>query len=107
VGLLIVAGFYAALSAFVLVINLLLQLGLRWTPLHTGLTLIPWALGTAVVGLLALWWSVAHWGASITFWKLAPALLVAGFGAGSGTPRPVPTSSLRNWSSAPPLACTS
>jgi EmrB/QacA subfamily drug resistance transporter len=108
VGLLIVAGFYASLSAFVLVINLLLQLGLRWTPLHTGLTLIPWALGTAVavllagavlaeklgraslhlglsiavLGLLALWWSVAHWGASITVWKLAPALLVTGFGAG-------------------------
>ena len=29
VGLLIVAGFYASLSAFVLVINLLLQLGLH------------------------------------------------------------------------------
>src|SRR6201992_4169347 len=107
-GLLIVAGFYAALSAFVLVINLLLQLGLHWTPLHTGLTLIPWALGTAVavllggavlapemgpatlrlglglavIGLLALWWSVAHWGAGLTFWELSPALLLTGFGAG-------------------------
>src|ERR1700760_267503 len=85
VGLGIVAGFFAAQSAFVLVINLLLQLGLHWTPLHTGLALIPWALGTAVavllagavlapkmgratlrlglalavVGLLALWWSTA------------------------------------------------
>src|ERR1700761_335875 len=108
VGLLVVAGFYAALSAFVLVINLLLQLGLHWTPLHTGLTLIPWALGTAVavllagavlapkmgratlrlglalavIGLLALWWSVAHWGAGLTFWELSPALLLTGFGAG-------------------------
>ncbi|WP_329457188.1 DHA2 family efflux MFS transporter permease subunit [Streptomyces sp. NBC_01497] len=108
VGLLIVAGFYASLSAFVLVINLLLQQGMHWTPLHTGLTLIPWALGTAVAvllagavlaeklgratlhlglsiavaGLLALWWSVAHWGADITFWKLAPALLLTGFGSG-------------------------
>ena len=53
VGLLIVAGFYASLSAFVLVINLLLQLGMHWTPLHTGLTLIPWALGTAIAVLLA------------------------------------------------------
>jgi MFS family permease len=52
-GLLIVAGFYASLSAFVLVINLLLQQGMHWTPLHTGLTLIPWALGTAVAVLLA------------------------------------------------------
>lgn len=108
VGLGIVAGFYASLSAFVLVINLLLQQGMHWTPLHTGLTLIPWALGTAVavllagavlaeklgraslhlglalavVGLLALWWSVAHFGTGITVWKLAPALLLTGFGSG-------------------------
>jgi hypothetical protein len=108
VGLMIVAGYYAPLSAFVLVINLLLQLGMRWTPLHTGFTLIPWALGTAVavllagavlaeklgraslhlglsiavIGLLALWWSVAYWGAGITVWKLTPALLLTGFGAG-------------------------
>jgi EmrB/QacA subfamily drug resistance transporter len=108
VGLMIVAGFYGSLSAFVLVINLLLQQGLHWTPLHTGVTLIPWALGTAVavllagsvlaeklgraslhlglaiavIGLLALWWSIAHWGAGITFWKLTPALLLTGFGAG-------------------------
>jgi EmrB/QacA subfamily drug resistance transporter len=107
-GLLIVAGFYASLSAFVLIINLLLQQGMHWTPLHTGLTLIPWALGTAaavllaggmlaerlgraslqlglaiaVIGLLALWWTVAHWEGGITIWKLTPALLVTGFGAG-------------------------
>jgi len=108
VGLVIVAGFFASLSAFVLVINLLLQLGLHWTPLRTGLTLIPWALGTAVavllagavlaeklgraslhlglgisvVGLVALWWSVAHWGADSTVWRLAPALALTGFGSG-------------------------
>ena len=35
------AGFYAPLSAFVLVLNLLLQLGMGWTPLHTGFALIP------------------------------------------------------------------
>ncbi|QDQ16139.1 MFS transporter [Streptomyces spectabilis] len=108
VGLAVVGGFYAALSAFVLVINLLLQQGLRWTPLHTGLTLIPWALGTsvavllaggflaerlgratlrlglalAVAGLLALWGTTAHWGADVTFWKLAASLFLTGFGAG-------------------------
>ncbi|MFH9090976.1 MFS transporter [Streptomyces sp. NPDC017673] len=108
VGLVIVAGFYASLSGFVLVINLLLQQGMRWTPLHTGLTLIPWALGTAaavllsgavlaeklgraglrvglavaVLGLLGLWGSLAHWGTGITVWKLAPALLLTGFGSG-------------------------
>jgi EmrB/QacA subfamily drug resistance transporter len=108
VGLAITAGFNAALSAFVLVINLLLQLGQGWTPLHTGLTLIPWAAGTAVavllagavlagklgratlhfglaiavIGLLALWWTVSHYGAAITEWRLAPALAVTGFGTG-------------------------
>src|ERR1700761_4752874 len=108
VGLLVVAGFYASLGAFVLVINLLLQLGLGWTPLRTGLALIPWALGTAVavllagpvrasklgraslhlglaiavLGLLALWWTIAHRGAGLTAWTLAPALALTGFGAG-------------------------
>ena len=108
VGLLVVAGFYASLSAFVLVINLLLQQGLHWTPLRAGFTLLPWALGTAaavllagavlarklgraslhlglgiaIIGLLALCWSVGHWGTGITVWKLAPALVVTGFGAG-------------------------
>jgi MFS family permease len=108
VGLVVVAGFYASLSAFVLVVNLLLQQGLHWTPLHTGLTLLPYALGTAVsvllagatlaeklgraslhlglaiavAGLLALWWSVAHWGTDLTIAKLTPALLVTGFGSG-------------------------
>ena len=31
----------------------MLQLGLGWSPLQTGFTLIPWALGTAVAVLLA------------------------------------------------------
>ncbi len=108
VGLLIVGGFYASLSAFVLVVNLLLQSGLGWTPLQAGIALIPWAVGTAaatlvsgavlaeklgraglqlglsiaVVGLLALWWSIAHFGDAITVWTLAPALFVTGAGAG-------------------------
>ncbi|WP_242882176.1 MFS transporter [Actinomadura litoris] len=108
VGLLIVGGFYAALSAFVLVVNLLLQSGLGWTPLRTGLALVPWAVGTAaatllsgavlaerlgrtglrlglsiaIVGLLGLCWSTAHWGEAITMWRLAPALCVTGIGSG-------------------------
>ncbi|SFW92131.1 MFS transporter [Amycolatopsis australiensis] len=107
-GLLVVGGFYAALSAFVLVVNLLLQSGLGWTPLRTGFALLPWAAGTAVAtlasgmvlaeqlgraglrwglaiavaGLLGLWWSAAHRGAAITIGELAPALAVTGFGSG-------------------------
>lgn len=108
VGLVVVAGFYASLSAFVLVVNLLLQQGLGWSPLRTGLSLIPWALGTAVavllagkvlaeklgraslhlglgiavLGLLALWWTTAHFGGGLTVEKLTPALLLTGFGSG-------------------------
>ncbi|UKD51380.1 MULTISPECIES: DHA2 family efflux MFS transporter permease subunit [Amycolatopsis] len=107
-GLLITGGFYASLSGFVLVVNLLLQSGLGWTPLQSGFALLPWAAGTAiatlvsgavlaaklgraslhlglvsaVAGLLVLWWSIAHWGAAITSWQLAPALFITGAGSG-------------------------
>lgn len=108
VGLVIVCGFYAALTGFQLAFNLMLQLGAYWTPLHTGLTLIPWALGSAIavglagvflaerlgrgtlqlglgiaaVGLIVLWWTIAHGQDSLTSWTLAPALLITGFGSG-------------------------
>lgn len=107
-GLAIVGAFFASLSGFQLAFNLLLQLGLRWTPLHTSVTLIPWALGSAVavglagavltrklgratlqlglgiavIGLLALWWTIVSQGDSLTSWKLAPSLLLIGFGTG-------------------------
>ncbi|WP_051792365.1 DHA2 family efflux MFS transporter permease subunit [Amycolatopsis jejuensis] len=105
VGLLLVGGFYACLSAFVLVINLLLQSGLGWTPLQSGLALIPWAAGTAIAtllsgavlaeklgrasihlglsiaaaGLLALWWTTAT---GATGWPLTLALFLTGAGSG-------------------------
>jgi len=107
-GLAIVGAFFASLTGFQLAFNLLLQLGLHWTPLHTSLTLIPWALGSAVavalagavlteklgrttlhlglgiavVGLLALWWTIAHEGSGLTSVTLAPSLLLIGFGTG-------------------------
>jgi EmrB/QacA subfamily drug resistance transporter len=107
-GLAIVGAFFAALSGFQLAFNLLLQLGLSWTALHTSLTLIPWALGSAVavalagavltrrlgratlrlglgiavIGLLALWWTIAGRGDSLTSWTPAPSLLLIGFGTG-------------------------
>ena len=82
--------------------------GCRRTALHTGLSLIPWALGSAVVvalagavltqklgratlqlgrgiaviGLLALWWTIVHRGDSLTSWTLAPSLLLIGFDTG-------------------------
>ena len=108
VGLVFIAAFFMALTGFTLAFNLLLQLGLGWTPLHSGLALIPWALGTtvgaglagaflaerlgratlhlglglALVGMVGLWWTVGHWGTELTVWTVAPALAVSGFGSG-------------------------
>ncbi len=107
-GLIIIAGFFASMTGFTLAFNLLLQLGLGWSPLDTGLALIPWALGSAVgtvlsgavltarlgrrtlhlglalaaIGLLGLWWTIAQHPHALGFLVLAPSLLVAGFGAG-------------------------
>jgi EmrB/QacA subfamily drug resistance transporter len=53
IGLTIVAAFFGSLSGFQLAFNLLLQLGQHWTALHTSLTLIPMALGSAVAVVLA------------------------------------------------------
>jgi hypothetical protein len=106
VGLIITGAFFASSTAFQLAFNLLLQLGLHWTPLDTGLALIPWALGTAVgmglagavlaeklgratvqiglalglAGLLGLWWTIAQLRDALTFWSCAPSLLLIGSG---------------------------
>ncbi|MCB5911478.1 hypothetical protein [Streptomyces pinistramenti] len=39
-------------------------------------------LGIAVIGLLALWWTIIHWGDGLTSWTLAPTLLLTGFSTG-------------------------
>lgn len=108
VGLVIVAGFFAAQNGFLLAFNLLLQLGLHWSPLDSGLALIPWALGSAVgvglagavlvaklgratlqlglgcaaVGSIGLCWTIVAWHDHLTALALTPALLVIGFGTG-------------------------
>ncbi len=100
--------FFAAMSGLMLVFTLYLQLGLGWTPLHSGLTMIPFSLGivvgavlsgaalgpkygrrvlhaglvVAALGTLAIWASTAGWSAGVTSWQLAPAVLVTGFGLG-------------------------
>jgi EmrB/QacA subfamily drug resistance transporter len=108
VGLVVTGAFFASFTGFQLAFNLLLQLGLGWTPLDTGLALIPWALGLmvaiglggavlaekfgrssvqlglaiGVLGLLGLWWTLAHFQDQITAWITAPSLTVIGFGSG-------------------------
>lgn len=108
VGLVVVAGFFAAQSGFLLVLNLLLQLGMGWTPLQTGMALIPWAVGSALgvglsganfvaklgrrtlqfgfacaaTGLLVFCWTIAVWENPFTAMTFAPGLLLIGFGTG-------------------------
>ncbi|CAN3984572.1 MFS transporter [Kitasatospora purpeofusca] len=99
--------FFAALSGLMLVFTLHLQLGLGWTPLHAGLSMIPLSIGVVVgavlsgallaprygrrvlhlgmvlaaAGALGLWATVD--GADgLTSWQLAPALALAGLGLG-------------------------
>jgi EmrB/QacA subfamily drug resistance transporter len=119
VGLVVTGSFFASFTGFQLAFNLLLQLGLGWTPLDTGLALIPWALGLVVaiglggavlaerfgrgsvqlglaigvLGLLGLWWTLAHFQDQLTAWITAPSLAVIGFGSGMVFVRSSTTSS--------------
>ncbi|MFJ4093187.1 MFS transporter [Kitasatospora sp. NPDC089913] len=99
--------FFAALSGLMLVFTLHLQLGLGWTPLHAGLSMIPLSIGVVVgavlsgallaprygrrvlhlgmvlaaAGALGLWATVDG-ATGLGSWQLAPGLAVAGLGLG-------------------------
>ena len=47
-GLVFLGTFFTAMSGFMLTMNLFLQYGSGFAPLHTGLAFAPWALGMAV-----------------------------------------------------------
>jgi EmrB/QacA subfamily drug resistance transporter len=106
-GLLVGLAFFAGFAGLVMVTSLFFQLGLRFSPEHAGLTLIPLSVGTGitagasyalmprfgrkvlqggvlltVAGLGALAWTVTHWGVEVTSWQMAPANLVIGLGLG-------------------------
>ncbi|WP_419994695.1 DHA2 family efflux MFS transporter permease subunit [Streptomyces boninensis] len=106
VGTLIFAG----MSGLMLIFTLYLQMGLGFSPMHAGTTVIPWALGMSIaaaasgiklgekygryglqVGLVVaaagIGWlvlTVHAAGAEVSSWQLAPALLVTGLGLGLG-----------------------
>src|SRR4051795_11190003 len=108
-GLVFLGTFFTAMSGFMLTINLFLQYGLAFTPMHTGLALSPWALGMAVgaavsgaalgprfgrrvlhggllvvvLGLGLVWQSVGAHGMHTTGWDLAPGLFLTGLGSGA------------------------
>lgn len=108
-GVVFLGTFFTAMSGFNLAGNLFIQYGLHYSPLDTGLTMIPLALGMAIgaassgaalgprfgrrvlhggllvvaAGLLVLWWTIGHQGLGVTGWQLAPAFLITGVGMGA------------------------
>jgi EmrB/QacA subfamily drug resistance transporter len=106
-GLVVGIAFFAAFAGLLLVVSLFMQLGLRFSPEHAGLTLAPMSIGVAitagasyalmprfgrrvlqaglaivVAALGALAATVAHEGLALSSWELLPALLVLGLGMG-------------------------
>jgi EmrB/QacA subfamily drug resistance transporter len=108
VGMAIAMTFFLGIASFGLVLTLFLQLGLGFTPLHAGLTFLPFSLGILVssgaaarlaprfgrgvtmagaliiaAGMAGLIAAVHHYGAAVTTWELVPGLVAAGLGLGA------------------------
>lgn len=108
VGMAVAVAFFLGIASFGLVLTLFLQLGLNFTPLHAGLTFLPFSLGVLVssgaaarlaprfgrgvtmtgaliiaAGMAALIVIVDHDGVAVTTWDLVPGLVAAGLGLGA------------------------
>ncbi len=106
-GVLFTLIFFGAIVGFALVIGLLLQLGLGYTPIHASLTMSAWAVGAFLgsgfsammmhklgrrilhlglaimaVSLVGLYMVFTHDGSGLVGWHLMPALGVYGVGMG-------------------------
>jgi EmrB/QacA subfamily drug resistance transporter len=107
-GLVFLGTFFTAMTGFNLAGNLFIQYGMHYDPMHTGLTMVPLALGISVgaaasgaalgprfgrpvlhagllisgLGLLLMWWTIGHQGLEITGWQLAPSFAIMGLGMG-------------------------
>jgi MFS family permease len=100
--------FFLGIASFGLVLTLFLQIGLGFTPLHAGLTFLPFSAGVLVsagaaarlaprfgrgvtmagalviaAGMAGLIAAVHHYGAAVTTWDLVPGLVGAGLGLGA------------------------
>jgi EmrB/QacA subfamily drug resistance transporter len=108
VGMAIALTFFLGIASFALILTLFLQLGLGFTPLHAGLTFLPFSAGVlaasgaaarlaprfgravtmagaliiagGMAGLIAI---VHHYGAAVTTWEMVPGLAAAGLGLGT------------------------
>ena len=107
-GMAVAVVFFLGIASFGLVLTLFLQLGLGFTPLHAGLTFLPFSLGVLVSagaaarlaprfgrgvtmagaliiagGMAGLIGIAHHYGAAVTTWELVPGLAAAGLGLGA------------------------
>ena len=107
-GLALAVAFFAAVGGFLFAFGLYLQLGLRFSPLHAGLTALPTSVGillsstasrwltprlgrrllhtgllTATVGMVALAATIAYFGPALTTWHVTPGALIIGLGMGA------------------------
>jgi EmrB/QacA subfamily drug resistance transporter len=108
IGMAIALAFFMGIASFGLVLTLFLQVGMSFTPLHAGLTFLPFSGGVLVAsgaaarlaprfgrgvtmagaliiaaGMTALIVVVHHYGAAVSTWDLVPGLVAAGLGLGA------------------------
>lgn len=107
-GIAVQLTFGISLGIFFLVWTLYMQIGLGWSPLHAGLTGLPFSLAvstaaalsvqnlvprfgrkvlqagalTMAAGVLIYLWEAGRYGADITSWQMVPPLVVMGAGMG-------------------------
>jgi EmrB/QacA subfamily drug resistance transporter len=107
-GMAIAVTFFMGIASFGLVLTLFLQLGLGFSPLHAGLTFLPFSVGVLIssgaaarlaprfgrgvtmAGALIMAASMTgiivtthHYGPAVTTWELVPALVGIGLGLGA------------------------
>jgi EmrB/QacA subfamily drug resistance transporter len=108
IGIAIAITFFLGVTSFALILTLFLQIGLGFTPLHAGLTFLPFSGGVLVAsaaaarlaprfgrgvtmtgalvmaaGMAGLIATVARYGVAVTTAELVPGLIVAGLGMGT------------------------
>ena len=108
VGIAIAMTFFLGVTSFALILTLFLQIGLGFTPLHAGLTFLPFSGGVLVAsgaaarlapkfgrrvtmtgalvmaaGMAGLILIVRHYGQAVTTTELLPGLIAAGLGMGT------------------------
>jgi EmrB/QacA subfamily drug resistance transporter len=106
-GLVVGIAFFSAFAGLMMVVSLFLQIGLHFSPVHAGLTLVPMSLGVAITAggsyaliprfgrrvlqaglvvsaasLVGLALTVSGEAVHLTSWELVPAMLVFGLGLG-------------------------